>query len=140
MRTVKIVRSESQDYGTTGRLSVEDFNCFTIELPWKDNQQGVSCIPVGTYDVKWTIHPKHGMCYEVMNVPDREAILIHSGNWAGDKSKGLKSDFEGCIGLGKEVTFIGTQKGIINSRITVDAFNDFMGQQDFQLEIQDEQY
>jgi Family of unknown function (DUF5675) len=135
MKIVKILRNPSEDAGTFGSLVVDDFNCFTIELPWKDNENDKSCIPVGTYNVKWCMHPEHGMCYQVMEVPNRNSILIHAGNWAGDKDKGLRSDFLGCIGLGKEIEIISNQKGIVNSKITVSAFNDYMQQQDFTLEI-----
>jgi hypothetical protein len=35
--------------GTNGSLLVNGVGlCHTIELPWKNNEQGVSCIPEGT--------------------------------------------------------------------------------------------
>lgn len=49
-------------------------------------------IPAGTYICRLLDHPKHGMCWEVTNVPGRTGILFHIGNDA--------SDSEGCILVG----------------------------------------
>lgn len=70
----------------------------TFELPWKDNQPNVSCIPEGGYTCKKTTNrrlndgPVIPETFEVMNVPGRSGILFHSGNTA--------QDTRGCILLG----------------------------------------
>lgn len=83
-------------------------NCYeiwaTLELPWKDNQHDISCIPPGTYKIDLETHAKFGKCYRLAGVPDRAGILIHVGNYP--------SDTKGCIILGE--TFI--TKGVGNSR------------------------
>jgi hypothetical protein len=39
--------------GTNGKLVCEGkFICYTIELPWKNNEKRVSCIPEGKYFIK----------------------------------------------------------------------------------------
>ncbi len=53
---------------------------FSIELPWKDNKTGVSCIPEGKYELKRRFSMKFGWHLQVMNVPARELILIHPAN------------------------------------------------------------
>lgn len=63
---------------------------YTIELPWKDNHAGVSCIPEGRYELKKRYSLKFGWHLWVMNTPGRELILIHPAN---DAMKELK----GCI-------------------------------------------
>ena len=87
----------SRTYGkfeTRGSLFVLDghdllFRCKTLELPNLGNQRFVSCIPEGTYDVEAYVSPKRGKVFHVLNVPGRDAILIHKGNYT--------SDTEGCI-------------------------------------------
>ena len=115
------------------------------ELEWLNNTQDISCIPPGTYMVRWLNHPKHGWCYEVTNVPNRIAILIHSGNYAGQESLGEKTDFLGCIGLGETLGvvvppgFTHTQETIQSSKQAIGEFEADMKQgdtqQDFELTI-----
>lgn len=78
------------DRSTQGVLLCEGlWICDTLELPWKDNQRRVSCIPEGIYNVRKHISPKFGEVIHVLNVPERDAILIHAGNKV--------SDVQGCI-------------------------------------------
>ncbi|MBI4348369.1 MAG: hypothetical protein HY553_16120 [Elusimicrobia bacterium] len=148
MRTVRIKRQECSEHGTFGVLTADTgFSCVTGELPDKNNQQSISCIPKGTYTVKWGVSPKYGPCYHVQNVPGRSHVLIHPANLMGDKQKGYVAQLEGCIALGKsKETFspgsIPTlpmkqpQKGVSASKQTVENFVKLLGQQDFQLIIE----
>ena len=71
-----------------------DFLCKTMELPWKNNQRSVSCIPEGAYRVVKQ-PPKADRPYpyfRLPNVPGRSGILIHRITYVS----GLK----GCIGVG----------------------------------------
>jgi hypothetical protein len=70
--------------------------CKTMELPWRQNQRSISCIPEGVYDVIKQ-PPKADRPYPYFrftNVPGRSGILIHRITYVS----GLK----GCIGVGKE--------------------------------------
>jgi hypothetical protein len=68
----------------------------TLELPWKDNQRKISCIPEGEYlvtlsgpvlndnpdtalDESGGRIPRHYSHYIVHDVPGRSGILIHRG-------------------------------------------------------------
>lgn len=135
MKTVKLVRQPSKDYGTLGELSVDGKKWKTIELPWKDNKNNVSCIPAGTYKVTWQYSPKHGLCYELVDVPKRTDVQIHSANFAGDTDKGYKAELLGCIALGKTHDKINGQMGVTSSKISVKEFNDYMNKEPFLLEI-----
>lgn len=78
------------DSYTQGVLMCEGvWICDTLELPWKDNHQRISCIPVGMYDVQKRLSEKFGEVVRVLNVTGREGILIHAGNKV--------SDVQGCI-------------------------------------------
>lgn len=135
MKEVNLFRMLRSDHGTEGMLTAGDFNCKTLELPWRDNQRQISCIPPGEYKVELRLSNKYGRIYWVRKVPDRTYILIHSGNYAGDKSKGLKTHVMGCILLGKTHGFLGGQRAVLNSRLTVRKFMREMNYQPFQLNI-----
>ena len=137
MRQVELFRLRRSDQGTEGMLVTEDFKCRTLELPWRDNQRQISCIPPAEYKVDMRLSNKYGRVYWVREVPNRTYILIHSGNYAGDKSKGFKSHVMGCILLGKKSGYLGGQVAILNSRIMVRAFMEELEYEPFNLRIQE---
>lgn len=135
MDTVTLFRMKRSDQGTRGMLVTEGFSCHTLELPWRNNERSISCIPPGEYPVEIRISPKYGEIYWVKDVPDRTFILIHSGNWAGDTSKGYKTHVNGCILLGKERGLLAGQWAVLNSRITVRRFMQELNYDPFTLRI-----
>jgi len=135
--TVCLYRLKRSDQGTEGLLVYDDFNCRTLELPWRENQKQISCIPADDYDVEIRLSNKYGRVYWVRQVPNRTYILIHSGNYAGDKSRGFKSHVMGCILLGKKSGFLGGQVAVLNSRITVREFMEKLNYEPFKLRIQE---
>ena len=77
--------------GTNGKLECEGkFICYTIELPWKNNETKVSCIPDGKYFIKKRYSRKFKWHLEVIDVKNRKFILFHPANNA------LK-ELNGCI-------------------------------------------
>lgn len=134
---VDLYRFMRSDQGTRGKLHFNDFACHTLELPWKNNQRNMSCIPPGSYKCTTRISPKFGLTYWLLEVPNRSYILIHSGNWAGDVEKGFKSHVNGCILLGLQSGYLQGQWAVLNSRITVTKFMNIMDQQPFTLVIHD---
>jgi hypothetical protein len=82
-----IRRNQSSDKQTLGEMTVTDdngeiiFSCKTLELPWKDNQQNVSCIPTGTYNVTRRYSERFKNHFHIQDVPNRTFILIHPGNY-----------------------------------------------------------
>lgn len=136
MKTAYLLRMRTSDMGTEGMLITEDgFQCKTLELPWLDNQRSISCIPSGKYEVQIRISRKYGKVYWVRNVPNRSYILIHSGNFGGRIDKGYKSHIRGCILLGMKHGWLGEQKAILNSRITVRKFVNHMKYEEFLLKV-----
>lgn len=133
MKEVYLFRTSTSDQGTQGILATDGFFCKTLELPWRDNTKSISCIPKGTYIVKIRQSPKYGRIYWVTNVEGRTWILIHSGNFAGDVSKGFKTHVNGCILLGKKHGILGNQLAVLSSRITVKKFMRFMKYETFKL-------
>jgi len=90
-----------REYGkneTKGSLLVASghaiaYRCKTLELPDNDNQHYTSCIPEGTYETIKFDSPKHGPCFLLLNVPSRDSIEIHPGNYVS----GSRVDTLGCI-------------------------------------------
>lgn len=79
------------DTGTNGSLYLNGvLLCYTIELPWKENHVGCSCIPEGTYALKKRFSDRKKCHMEVLKVPGRSFILIHPANYA-------MKELQGCI-------------------------------------------
>ena len=135
MNNVTIIRTRRSDHGTEGVLIFNDFICYTLELPWRENIRNLSCIPTGEYDVKIRISPKYGRIYWVMEVDGRTYILMHSGNWAGNVEKGLNTHTNGCILLGEKRGYLAGQRAVLLSRRAIRKFMDKLQEKDFKLHI-----
>lgn len=86
---VLILEREYFDQGVNGRLFLnQQLVCHTIELPWRENQRQVSCIPEGQYTVRLRCTTKFGRHLAVDNVPFRSSILVHTFNHALKESRG----------------------------------------------------
>lgn len=88
----------------------------TVEPAWRENERGLSCIPLGVYECVRVLSPKHGDTFEVDGVPGRDQILFHAGNTSADS--------QGCIILG---SMLGEQRAdgrrvVIGSRLARDRF------------------
>lgn len=126
--------------GVSGKKQVlGDMKCYTagatkymktLELPWLDNKKNVSCIPKGTYEVKWTYSGTFKRyTYEIMNVPGRTGIRFHSANHY--------TDLKGCIACGYEYADINKDgtTDIIESKKAIKDLEDFFGKKPFALHI-----
>ena len=133
-----ITRQGGTCQGTVGRAVLDTGEEWdTLELPWHGNQHLVSCIPAGNYVASMTWSNRFArMLYEVFNVPNRTAIRIHSGNWAGDTEHGWRTDVDGCILLGQEVGEIEGQLAILRSRLALTDFHAATHGMPFDLVIQ----
>ena len=81
---------------TIGVWTYDDKTLYSIEKPWRDNRQNVSCIPEGEYKLVRVNSPRFGSnMWSVLDVPNRTHILVHVANYS--------RDVVGCIGLGLSV-------------------------------------
>lgn len=98
------------------------FTCASLELPWKDNQHDISCIPTGTYECAKTpatanIPYQH---ISILLVPNRAGCCIHKANFV--------CQLKGCICVGdKHVDINGDgQMDVSNSGVTYDKLMSFL--------------
>lgn len=137
-RILQLTRTESSFEGTFGELFLGGTVFYTGELPWRNNERNKSCIPAGRYLLHRVNSPKFGQTWEVTNVPGRTHILFHVANYFGDKSRGLRSDVDGCIGLGLGRGTLNGQKVILNSRKALELFESLLGSGPVEIEITDQ--
>lgn len=107
----------------------DEMICKTMELPWKNNQRGVSCIPEAFYDVIREAESPHHKYphFRILNVPDRDGILVHKITYVS----GLK----GCIGVGEFKDLNGDQvPDMINSGLNLQKLYDLLPDK-FELQI-----
>jgi hypothetical protein len=111
---VPVLNTRRYGTGSSGTFSAatlskpdgtEPWKAYILEDDWRGNHRRVSCIPAGRYRALLVQRPRHGQVYELQDVPDRSAILIHAGN--------TEEDTEGCL-------IVGTRVGAL----TVDADED----------------
>lgn len=103
---IEIERKYRKEKYIIGLMTVDGrFFCDTLELPWRDNQQNISCIPEGRYDIRLTYSQKFCRVLPlVMDVPNRSGIRVHAAN--------RPEEITGCIAVGEN-----TKKGmVLNSR------------------------
>lgn len=101
---VKIQRIQKGEYQTLGILTIYDdgnfpsWSCRTLELPDKQNQRRISCIPEGKYEVVKRHTDKYKDHFHITGVPNRDYILIHNANYV--------RQLLGCIAVGLSHTDI----------------------------------
>lgn len=93
-----LLESRHFPHQTLGILSYKDFVCATVELPWRDNERNVSCIPAGEYALFKRESPRNGHVLQFCDVPGRSFIQIHKGNFT--------YQIAGCILLGDGLAFL----------------------------------
>ena len=109
---MKLQRFIQTSAGTSGCL-LSDTNeelCKSLELPWRENAKGISCIPAGHYTAKRRFSPEHHRdVFEIEQVPNRENIEIHHGNTV--------KDTKGCILVGMRFGKLGGMPAVLDSDV-----------------------
>ena len=111
-------RLTTSDNGTFGILIKDDRPFLvTLELPWKDNQRNISCIPAATYKAT-KVFSEHFQKYLFIlsNIVNRDAVEMHIGNDIRDT--------HGCILLGMQYSL--ASYAIVNSKLAFDSFMSMM--------------
>lgn len=136
MRKATLTRTSDGNDGTFGQLVTDSgFECWTGELPWRENEPNRSCIPEGVYTCTWRMSSKHGMCYHMENVVGRTGVEIHAANFVGDPEVGFKCELLGCIAPGQDLGFIGNQFAVFKSHEALIALETDLAKLPFELTI-----
>lgn len=93
----------------------------SLERGWRDNQSNVSCVPEGTYTLKYEYSPRFRKnLWELYGVPGRSECKFHAANYW--------RQLNGCIALGnKHVDIDGDgDPDVTSSRLTMKKFHDMM--------------
>ena len=108
-----LIRDTFTNESTIGELFLNgERMCDTLELPYRDNQRSISCIPAGEYKVRLR-YPRESATRNylhllIQDVKDRSYILFHRGNSA--------KDTRGCVLVGQ-----GTEQDVVhNSTLAMD--------------------
>jgi hypothetical protein len=102
---LELIRTKKTKQSIMGYLNHNnELLCYTLENVLK-------AIPAGTYKLDITYSPKFKRNMpEILNVPDRTGIRIHTGN--------IPTDSDGCILVGDRE--LGIDDLIIRSKLTFD--------------------
>lgn len=102
--TVELTRLYHDEYQTRGIIAYQGHAWRTLELPWRANRRGESCIPPAPGEGAEVYPLRHRAAHEsgsndyahfhVQDVEDRTYILIERGN--------LYTQTEGCIFVGRD--------------------------------------
>lgn len=96
-----LIKRSYFEKGTNGTLFINgNFICFTIELPWRNNQRNISCITEGTYEVVPRFSNQFKNHLHVLDVSGRSLILIHPANNALKELRGCLSPVSQLSGIG----------------------------------------
>jgi len=76
--------------------------------------------------------------YEILNVPGRAGVRMHSANYGGDEREGYSTHLKGCIALGKRRGELAGQKAILISKPAISEFEVLMNRKPFELEIRND--
>ena len=125
MRTIKIVRDWQDKNQTLGKCTVYDecnkplFSALSLERGWRNNENRVSCVPLGTYTVVLEYSDKFEMdLWELKNVPNRSECKFHSANYW--------FQLNGCIALGRTLADINNDdyQDVTSSKSTMKDFHE----------------
>jgi len=109
---------EAGVFGTLTATGHPEFALCTIERPWLQNRQNLSCIPLGMYKAtKGNFRGKYSNL-ELQDVPNRFAIEVHRANTC--------QDVEGCIGVGLYLGMIQEQWAVVQSIAAMDRLMDLV--------------
>ena len=113
MINLLLIRDTFTEESTIGELFINGERiCDTLERPYFNNQRNISCIPEGVYPVRLRL-PRESATRDyvhllVQDVPDRDWILVHRGNFPYQS--------QGCLLVG-----LGTEQDVVhNSTLAMD--------------------
>lgn len=127
---VILLRSYKADHAAGTAILPSGRIVKTIERPWLNNKQNVSCYPEGTYLVKWlprSSSGKYRRVWHVQNVPGRGGILWHAAN--------LVRQLKGCTAPGLRHGKLYGLPAVLSSGAGLNVMRKELAGQDFILVV-----
>jgi len=93
----------------------------SLERGWRNNENSVSCVPPGTYELKLDYSPRFKTkLWELYGVPNRSECKFHAANYW--------RQLNGCIALGnKHIDIDGDgDLDVTSSKLTMRKFHELM--------------
>lgn len=127
-KLVTIIRKKQDETQTLGFLHVVGdcnlplFADICLERGWRNNEQNVSCIPVGMYELRKEWSPKfQADLWEIYGVEGRSECKFHAANYW--------RDLNGCVAPGMAVADIDGdgRMDVTSSRASLERFHEAMG-------------
>jgi hypothetical protein len=121
---IKLNRYWQDENQTSGVCTVIDddgfplFSSLSLERGWRNNENNVSCVPVGEYDLVFEYSSRFKMkLWELKGVPGRSEAKFHASNYW--------YQLEGCIALGLRYKNLNSDnyRDLTNSADTLSAFH-----------------
>lgn len=138
LKHLTLNRTSTSDQGTIGQLFDNgQFKKWVIELPWKDNTPNISCIPHGNYIAVPHRYRGRINSFRLLDVPNRSSVLIHNGNFAGDKTLNYKTHSAGCLIIGSYIGYIKKQIAVLSSRVALRGLVNYIDNCQFLLSIRE---
>jgi hypothetical protein len=138
---LRISQGQSTDTGSFGTMTLGELSWPCLELPYRNNQNGLSRILPGNYTAKlaWSEHFGRDL-YHLQDANGRHAIEIHSANFAGDILLGWKSQLHGCVAPGKAIGQLDRgdgvmQNALLQSRQALEEFMAAANGEDLEIEV-----
>lgn len=123
---VKVHRFWQDENQTSGNITViaadDNFPLYAslgLERGWRNNENNVSCIPIGTYQLKLEYSPRFKTdLWEIKGVPGRAECKFHASNYW--------YQLNGCIAPGLRYKNINSDKyrDVTNSSNSLKAFHE----------------
>ena len=126
MKTIFLKRVSHMEKATFGVFIYKAIPfAVSLELPWRDNQINISCIPEGTY----TLSKRDDRdAYEFHDVPGRTYIQLHLAN--------LTAELEGCVAPGLSFEPFDGKIAVRGSKSAFRALESILdGEKNFRLKI-----
>jgi len=108
MKKFILKRKYRQNEATLGTILDEEQKeiCKTLENPWFDNKEKISCIPEGIYTIKKDNSGKFKY-WKIVGIANRSDIELHNGN--------KQKDTKGCLIIGKKWVFMDDELAVSDS-------------------------
>lgn len=114
----------------------DELICHTMEKPWLQNRNHISCIPAGLYNMHYRVSPSKGETFYLSN-PRLNVTLDTPGTrtYVQIDKANVQSELLGCIAVGVDFGYMNGEQSVTKSKTTKLMLMEMLGKGDHTLEI-----